>query len=95
MGRRAGDFHTGERGGYGEWLGKRYKDKRIIWILGGDRPVENDTHREIIRAMARACERATAARISSRFIRPAGTVPRRGSTTKSGWISTCGRTVTS
>jgi hypothetical protein len=38
---------------YGEWLGRRYKDKPIIWILGGDRPVENDTHREIIRAMAR------------------------------------------
>jgi hypothetical protein len=37
---------------YGEWLGQRYKDKAIIWILGGDRPIENDTHREIIRAMA-------------------------------------------
>lgn len=38
---------------YGEWLGKRYKDASLIWILGGDRPIENDTHREIIRAMAR------------------------------------------
>ncbi|HKS36611.1 MAG TPA: glycoside hydrolase family 140 protein [Verrucomicrobiae bacterium] len=37
---------------YGEWLGKRYKDKAIIWILGGDRPVESDTHKEIIRRMA-------------------------------------------
>lgn len=37
---------------YGEWLGRRYKDKAIIWILGGDRPVETDQHREIIRAMA-------------------------------------------
>ncbi len=37
---------------YGEWLGKRYKNAGIIWILGGDRPVENDTHRAIIRAMA-------------------------------------------
>lgn len=37
---------------YGEWIGRRYKDKAIIWILGGDRPVENDTHREIIRRMA-------------------------------------------
>ena len=37
---------------YGEWLGRRYKDKAIVWILGGDRPVENDTHREIIRRMA-------------------------------------------
>jgi hypothetical protein len=38
---------------YGEWLGKRYKQARLVWILGGDRPVQNDTHREIIRAMAR------------------------------------------
>ena len=37
---------------YGEFLGKRYKGRAIIWILGGDRPVENDTHLAIIRAMA-------------------------------------------
>jgi hypothetical protein len=38
---------------YGEWLGKRYKDAGLVWILGGDRQIENDTHRAIIRAMAR------------------------------------------
>jgi hypothetical protein len=38
---------------YGQWLGKRYKDAGIIWILGGDRPVETERHKEIIRAMAR------------------------------------------
>ena len=38
---------------YGEWLGKRYKDAGLIWILGGDRSVENDEQKEIIRAMAR------------------------------------------
>lgn len=37
---------------YGEFLGKRYRDKPIVWILGGDRPVESDKHREILRAMA-------------------------------------------
>ena len=37
---------------YGEWIGRRYRDKAIVWILGGDRPVENDAHREIIRRMA-------------------------------------------
>lgn len=37
---------------YGEWLAKRYADKPIIWILGGDRPVETDQQRAIIRAMA-------------------------------------------
>jgi hypothetical protein len=38
---------------YGQWLGARYKDKPIIWILGGDRPVENDTQRAVLEAMAR------------------------------------------
>jgi hypothetical protein len=37
---------------YGEWLGKRYRDAGIVWIVGGDRPIESDTHRDITRAMA-------------------------------------------
>lgn len=37
---------------FGEWLGKRYRDKPVIWILGGDRPVETDAQRAILRAMA-------------------------------------------
>ncbi|MBN2634103.1 MAG: glycoside hydrolase family 140 protein [Bacteroidales bacterium] len=37
---------------YGEWIGKRYGGKGVIWILGGDRRVETDTQREIIEAMA-------------------------------------------
>lgn len=37
---------------YGEFLGQRYKDKHIIWILGGDRTIRNDLHREIMSAMA-------------------------------------------
>jgi hypothetical protein len=37
---------------YGEFLGKRYRDKPIVWILGGDRPIEADAHSAIIRAMA-------------------------------------------
>jgi hypothetical protein len=38
---------------YGEWLGRRYRDKKLIWILGGDRAIDNDEQKEIIRAMAR------------------------------------------
>ena len=38
---------------YGQWVGERYKDAGVIWILGGDRPVETDTQKEIILAMAR------------------------------------------
>lgn len=37
---------------YGEWLGQRYGRKGVIWILGGDRPIESNTHREITAAMA-------------------------------------------
>jgi hypothetical protein len=38
---------------YGRWLGERYKEKAIIWVLGEDRPIESDEHKEIIRAMAK------------------------------------------
>ena len=38
---------------YGQWLGERYKDNGIIWILGGDRSVNTEEHKEILRAMAR------------------------------------------
>ncbi|MBL9173065.1 MAG: glycoside hydrolase family 140 protein [Verrucomicrobiales bacterium] len=41
---------------YGEWLGRRYRDAGIVWILGGDRPVDParaDVQKEILRSMAR------------------------------------------
>jgi len=39
---------------YGKWIGERYKDnKNIIWVLGGDRPLESGKHFDIIRAMAK------------------------------------------
>jgi hypothetical protein len=37
---------------FGEFLGKRYRDKPIVWILGGDRIPEEDEDFAIIRAMA-------------------------------------------
>lgn len=37
---------------YGEFLGRRYRGKPIIWILGGDRPIENAMHLAIWRSMA-------------------------------------------
>lgn len=42
---------------YGEWVGQRYQDKGIIWILGGDRGLDNDTQKEVIRAMARGLKK--------------------------------------
>lgn len=41
---------------YGQFLGKRYKDKRIIWILGGDRYIDREQQKNIIRAMAKGIE---------------------------------------
>lgn len=38
---------------FGKWLGQRYRDRHVIWILGGDRTVRNEQDREVIRAMAR------------------------------------------
>lgn len=37
---------------YGAWLGTRYRNAPVLWILGGDRPIENEKHRLIWRAMA-------------------------------------------
>jgi hypothetical protein len=48
------EIFTAENAGvYGEWLGRRYRDRGLIWILGGDRPVETEAQKEIVRAMAR------------------------------------------
>src|SRR5215213_7819201 len=37
---------------YGEWLGRRYRHAGLIWILGGDRPIESEPQRAIVEAMA-------------------------------------------
>lgn len=37
---------------YGEFLGQRYRDRPIIWILGGDRNPEKPEQLEVWRAMA-------------------------------------------
>ncbi|WP_439484156.1 glycoside hydrolase family 140 protein [Cyclobacterium plantarum] len=47
-------FTPGNAEKYGELLAKRYKDhSNLVWILGGDRAMENDTHYQIIRSMAK------------------------------------------
>ncbi len=57
---------------YGEWLGNRYKDAHIVWILGGDRPIENDGHKEIIRAMARGVRKGDGGKHLITFHPPGG-----------------------
>lgn len=38
---------------YGEWIGQRYRERAVIWILGGDRNIESEGDRAIIESMAR------------------------------------------
>lgn len=39
---------------YGRWLGARYRDRwNLLWMLGGDRPMETAEHRRIVDALAR------------------------------------------
>jgi len=45
-------FTTENARTYGRYVGSRYRDKPIIWILGGDQSVESDEERAIVEAMA-------------------------------------------
>lgn len=38
---------------FGKWLGARYKSKNIVWVMGGDRNVDNEEDYAIIRNMAK------------------------------------------
>jgi hypothetical protein len=38
---------------FGQWLGNRYRDRtNIIWVVGGDRPLETEQHKVIVSNMA-------------------------------------------
>ena len=41
---------------FGEFLGRRYRNARIVWVLGGDRNPETPEHLAIVRAMAEGLE---------------------------------------
>ncbi|AMV36743.1 glycoside hydrolase family 140 protein [Planctomyces sp. SH-PL62] len=55
-------FNAENAGKYGEWLGRRYGGKGVIWILGGDRNVENDDQKALIESMARGLRRGDGGR---------------------------------
>lgn len=57
---------------FGEYVGRRYREKPIVWILGGDRPIENDRQRSIIRAMARGLRKGDGGRHLMTFHPPGG-----------------------
>jgi hypothetical protein len=37
---------------YGRFLGRRYRDKPVIWILGGDQNIESEEERAVVESMA-------------------------------------------
>jgi hypothetical protein len=65
-------FTPGNAGIYGEWLGRRYKDKALIWILGGDRGIDTDEQREVIRALAHGLRKGDGGSHLATFHPPGG-----------------------
>jgi hypothetical protein len=59
-GAESGIFTVKNAAYYGEFLGQRYIDKPVIWILGGDQNIENDDEAAIIRSLARALRKGDA-----------------------------------
>ncbi|WP_216326696.1 DUF4038 domain-containing protein [Deinococcus aestuarii] len=47
---------------YGRFLGQRYRDKPVIWVLGGDRVPETEAQRAIWQAMAQGIEQGVGGR---------------------------------
>ena len=45
--RRREGRHEAKAATYGDWLEARYKNKPIIWILGGDRGIDNDDQKAV------------------------------------------------
>ena len=45
-------FNADKARRYGEWLGRRYANQPIIWILGGDRNIHSEADRTVVEAMA-------------------------------------------
>jgi hypothetical protein len=49
---------------YGAWIGARYANADVVWILGGDRAPKADDERSIIRAMAAGLRRTSSHLVS-------------------------------
>lgn len=44
---------------FGAWVGERYKDRtNIVWVLGGDRPLDTRHHSEVVHSMALGVRKA-------------------------------------
>jgi hypothetical protein len=52
---------------FGQFLGRRYREKPIIWILGGDENINNAEERAIVEAMAQGLEAGDEGRLLKTF----------------------------
>ncbi|MCG8309571.1 MAG: glycoside hydrolase family 140 protein [Cytophagales bacterium] len=52
-------FNSNNAYEYGKFLGKRYKGKNIIWIMGGDRNPTGEGHMQIVRQMVKGIKDET------------------------------------
>jgi hypothetical protein len=67
-------FNPGNAKAYGKLFGQRYKNSpNIIWILGGDRPIEVESQRQTIVAMAEGLRDGDDGRHLISFHPPGGT----------------------
>ena len=80
--------------GYGRWLGRRYRDASLVWILGGDRPVETDRHRAVIEAMAAGLREGDGGSHLITFHPSGGSGPPKCSMTRHGSTSTSAKMAT-
>ena len=57
---------------FGEFIGRRYKNKNIVWVMGGDRPIETPLQFQIIRAMAEGLKKGDEGKHLMTFHPPGG-----------------------
>jgi hypothetical protein len=69
-------FTAANAGGYGEYLGKRYREAGVAWVLGGDRDPRG--YEEVWRSMARGLKAGDGGAHPATY-HGAGAVPLRGS----------------
>ncbi len=68
-----GVFNTTDKArAYGEYMGNRYRNAAVVWILGGDRGAGDAGHQAILRAMAAGLESAMGGRQLITFHPPGG-----------------------
>lgn len=66
-------FDANNARAYGRWLGDRYREQaNIVWVLGGDRPLIQSRHFDIVRAMAEGLAEGDGGRHLRTFHPPGG-----------------------